>query len=37
LTWFRHERGIEWVAGFGDDPATQQLVLEKLQTSHKFL
>ncbi len=37
LTWFRHEAGVEWVEGFGDDATVQQLVLEKLQTSHKFL
>src|SRR5207244_4134702 len=37
LTWFRHESGVEWVEGFGDDPGVQQLVVEKLQTSHKFL
>jgi tRNA dimethylallyltransferase len=37
LTWFRHETGVEWVAGFGDDPKIQQHVLEKLQTSQEFL
>jgi len=23
LTWFRREPGVQWLAGFGDDPATQ--------------
>jgi tRNA dimethylallyltransferase len=32
LTWFRREPGVEWVEGFGDDPAVQQNVL-KLLTS----
>ncbi|HSS21798.1 MAG TPA: tRNA (adenosine(37)-N6)-dimethylallyltransferase MiaA [Pyrinomonadaceae bacterium] len=32
LTWFRREPGAEWLAGFGDDPAIQKLVLEALTT-----
>ncbi|MCA1630094.1 MAG: tRNA (adenosine(37)-N6)-dimethylallyltransferase MiaA [Acidobacteria bacterium] len=24
LTWFRREPGVEWIAGFGDDPAVQE-------------
>ena len=32
LTWFRHERGVEWVAGFGDDAATQAQVFRLLQS-----
>ena len=27
LTWFRHEPGVEWFAGFGDDPRVQQRVI----------
>jgi tRNA dimethylallyltransferase len=33
LTWFRRESGVEWVDGFGDDAAVQQIVL-KLLTPH---
>jgi tRNA dimethylallyltransferase len=28
LTWFRREPGVEWFAGFGDDPHVQQAVLK---------
>jgi len=31
LTWFRHEAGVEWLEGFGDDPAVQAMTLELLQ------
>ena len=27
LTWFRREPGVEWVEGFGDDPAVQERVI----------
>jgi len=27
LTWFRREPGVEWVTGFGDDPAVQARVV----------
>jgi len=30
LSWFRHEPGVEWVEGFGDDPQTQERVIEML-------
>lgn len=30
LTWFRREPGVEWIAGFGDDPAVQKEVLTLL-------
>lgn len=30
LTWFRHEPGVEWFEGFGDDPQTQKLVCARL-------
>jgi tRNA dimethylallyltransferase len=30
LTWFRHEPGVEWIEGFGDDPAVQKRVIEIL-------
>lgn len=28
LTWFRKERGVEWLTGFGDEPAIQSAALE---------
>jgi tRNA dimethylallyltransferase len=31
MTWFRREPGIEIVKGFGDDPAIQSAVLERVQ------
>jgi tRNA dimethylallyltransferase len=30
LTWFRHEAGVEWFAGFGDEIGVLQSVLEAL-------
>ena len=30
LTWFRREPGVEWIDGFGDDPATAETVLARL-------
>jgi len=30
LTWFRQEPGVEWIDGFGDDPAIQRRVLDLL-------
>ena len=30
LTWFRREAGVEWVEGFGDDPAVQRNVMTLL-------
>ncbi|HWS99983.1 MAG TPA: tRNA (adenosine(37)-N6)-dimethylallyltransferase MiaA [Pyrinomonadaceae bacterium] len=30
LTWFRREPGVEWVEGFGEDPAVQQRVIEEV-------
>jgi tRNA dimethylallyltransferase len=30
LTWFRREPGVEWIDGFGDDPAVQRRVLDLL-------
>jgi tRNA dimethylallyltransferase len=32
LTWFRHERGVEWLEGFGDDPAVQARAFELLRS-----
>jgi tRNA dimethylallyltransferase len=32
MTWFRHEPGIEWLNGFGDDPEIQRQALERVQT-----
>ncbi len=30
VSWFRHEPGVEWVEGFGDDPQTQERVVERI-------
>jgi tRNA dimethylallyltransferase len=30
MTWFRHEAGIIWLGGFGDDPRVQSQVIELL-------
>jgi tRNA dimethylallyltransferase len=30
LTWFRREPGVEWVEGFGEDPAVQERVAARL-------
>src|SRR5205823_99167 len=30
LTWFRREPGVEWLAGFGDDPDVQAQVAEEI-------
>ncbi len=32
LTWFRHEPGVQWFAGFGDEQAVQDRVLTDLQS-----
>jgi len=29
MTWFRQEPGIEWFAGFGDEPQIQQAVIDR--------
>jgi tRNA dimethylallyltransferase len=31
MTWFRHEAGIAWLAGFGDDPPIQIQVINLLR------
>jgi tRNA dimethylallyltransferase len=31
LTWFRHEPDVEWLDGFGDDPAVQEQAFELLR------
>lgn len=31
LTWFRREPGVEWVEGFGDDPAVQERVIKLMR------
>jgi tRNA dimethylallyltransferase len=31
MTWFRHEAGIFWFAGFGDDPQIQSQIMNVLQ------
>jgi hypothetical protein len=30
MTWFRHEAGIIWFGGFGDDPRVQRQVIDLL-------
>jgi hypothetical protein len=30
MTWFRREPGVEWFAGFGDDPAIVERVSGRL-------
>ena len=30
LSWFRHEVGVEWLEGFGDDPKVQKRALSNL-------
>ncbi|MDT7542662.1 MAG: tRNA dimethylallyltransferase [Acidobacteriota bacterium] len=29
LTWFRREQDVDWIEGFGDDAATQEIVIER--------
>jgi tRNA A37 N6-isopentenylltransferase MiaA len=31
MTWFRHEAGIHWLEGFGDDPRVQHQVIQFLR------
>lgn len=33
MTWFRREPEVQWLAGFGDETATQQAALQLLQAS----
>jgi tRNA dimethylallyltransferase len=33
FTWFRREPGVQWLAGFGDDPAIQQAAMEAIAGS----
>ncbi len=33
MTWFRHEVGITWFRGFGDDPRIQAQVIDALRES----
>jgi tRNA dimethylallyltransferase len=33
MTWFRHEAGITWFSGFGDDPLVQARVIQALRES----
>jgi tRNA dimethylallyltransferase len=32
LTWFRHEPGVAWIEGFGDDSAVQRQVIERVRS-----
>ncbi len=29
MTWFRQEREVEWISGFGHDPVTQKAVMDR--------
>ncbi len=31
MTWFRQELGMEWFPGFGDDPAIQEAVIDRIR------
>jgi hypothetical protein len=31
LTWFRHESGVEWLDGFGDEAAALDRMMALLQ------
>ncbi len=31
MTWFRREKGVHWLSGFGDEPVIQQEALEKVR------
>jgi tRNA dimethylallyltransferase len=31
ITWFRRERGVEWLAGFGDEQSIQKQALQEVQ------
>ncbi|HEY0376740.1 MAG TPA: tRNA (adenosine(37)-N6)-dimethylallyltransferase MiaA [Pyrinomonadaceae bacterium] len=33
LTWFRREPGVEWVEGFGNDPAVQEKVIKAMRNA----
>jgi tRNA dimethylallyltransferase len=36
LSWFRHEAGVEWIEGFGDDPAVQEQAFALCCESNKL-
>jgi hypothetical protein len=31
MTWFRREKGVHWLVGFGDDPEIQREALETVR------
>jgi len=33
LTWFRHEEGVEWFNGFGEETSVLQSILDSLDIS----
>jgi tRNA dimethylallyltransferase len=35
LTWFRKEKDVRWLSGFGDDPAAQAAAFEWLQSQRR--
>jgi tRNA dimethylallyltransferase len=35
LTWFRHEPGVEWFEGFGDEPSLQERVMNCINGSQQ--
>jgi tRNA dimethylallyltransferase len=36
LSWFRHEPGVHWLAGFGDDPEVQEQAFTLLQPTEEL-
>ncbi|MEP6706729.1 MAG: tRNA (adenosine(37)-N6)-dimethylallyltransferase MiaA [Pyrinomonadaceae bacterium] len=37
LTWFRHEPGVEWFEGFGEDPRLQEQVIATVMSSERWV
>ena len=31
ITWFRKEPAVEWLTGFGDEPAVQQAAIDRVR------
>ncbi len=36
MTWFRQEAGMEWLGGFGDDPALQEAAVARIRNFLSF-
>ncbi len=37
LTWFRHEPGVEWLEGFGEDPQVQEQVIGTVMSPERWV